>query len=125
MYSIEQQREWRKNNPDKVKAQQKRYKAKHKDRLKEYYEEWYSKNGRNRNAKQYEIVKKWRAENPEKVNAHYKVNKAIKSGKISVPNGCSKCSRENIRPHAHHPDYDKPLNIIWLCASCHKIEHNC
>src|SRR5688572_6263292 len=25
--------------------------------------------------------------------------------------------------HRHHPDYSKPLEIVWLCAPCHRREH--
>lgn len=25
--------------------------------------------------------------------------------------------------HAHHPDYTKPLRVIWRCAKCHSKIH--
>ena len=27
------------------------------------------------------------------------------------------------RPHGHHENYDKPLDVIWLCPLCHKRRH--
>ena len=33
--------------------------------------------------------------------------------------GCG--SNKNIQ--GHHPDYDKPLDVIWLCPPCHRLEH--
>ena len=37
--------------------------------------------------------------------------------------GCAKCgSTENL--HIHHNDYDKPLDVTCLCATCHHIEHH-
>jgi hypothetical protein len=47
--------EWRKANPDKHKAQQKRYKAKHKERLDQYRREYVEKNRESirKNAREY------------------------------------------------------------------------
>lgn len=37
---------------------------------------------------------------------------------------CSACHR--IAPiHRHHIDYSKPLEVIEVCASCHKKIHLC
>lgn len=64
--------------------------------------------------------KKWREKNPLKVAAHTIVNNAVRSGKITkLP--CSVCGKE--KAHAHHTDYYKPLDIVWLCSSCHRKHH--
>jgi ribosomal protein S27AE len=34
---------------------------------------------------------------------------------------CSRCGAP--KTHAHHEDYRKPLDVIWLCAPCHKQRH--
>lgn len=44
----------------------------------------------------------------------------IKSGKI-LRKPCVSCGNKTSEPH--HPDYNKPLEIIWLCHSCHKNLH--
>lgn len=31
------------------------------------------------------------------------------------------CGRLNTE--AHHPDYDAPLDVVWLCARCHRAVH--
>lgn len=46
----------------------------------------------------------------------------ISKGKIKRPSNCSKCNKECF-PHGHHDDYDKPLDVIWLCQSCHRFLH--
>lgn len=35
---------------------------------------------------------------------------------------CEKCGAP--KAEAHHLDYDKPSNILWLCAKHHKDWHN-
>lgn len=66
--------------------------------------------------------KKWRENNPQKVKAHSIVNEAIKSGKLKKPLKCSKCNHKK-DVQAHHEDYNKPLDIIWLCPTCHSALH--
>jgi hypothetical protein len=58
---------------------------------------------------------------PEHVKARELVNRALKSGKISkMP--CAVCGNNNVV--AHHPDYSKPLNVIWLCRKHHRELHD-
>lgn len=67
------------------------------------------------------ITTEWRKKNPDAYKAHSEVNYALKTGAI-VKGPCAICaSDENI--HAHHNDYSKPLDVIWLCARCHHRTH--
>ena len=43
---------------------------------------------------------------------------AIKHGVIKKEDKCSKC-RSDRHVQAHHSDYNKPLEITWLCKPCH------
>jgi hypothetical protein len=54
--------------------------------------------------------------------AHNLVSRAIKNGKLIRPDHCSSCLI-NCSPQAHHDDYSKPLEIIWLCPICHADRH--
>lgn len=58
----------------------------------------------------------------EKGRAHNIVSNAIKKGILVRPENCSQCF-QNVFCEAHHPDYDEPLNVIWLCRTCHKSNH--
>jgi len=63
----------------------------------------------------------YRLRNPKKARATGKVHYAIKSGKL-IRQPCEVCSTtENI--HAHHCDYDKPLDVMWLCQKHHSDWH--
>ena len=66
--------------------------------------------------------KKWRDNNPQKVKAHSIVNEAVRTGKLLKPSKCSCCNLEK-KVQAHHEDYTKPLEIIWLCSACHSKLH--
>jgi hypothetical protein len=78
------------------------------------------KGGLAENRYRYKLIEKQRY--PEKVRAREAVQKAKKSGKLIVE-PCNVCnSTESI--HAHHEDYSKPLDVIWLCSKCHHEKHN-
>ena len=67
-----------------------------------------------------EVNRAWRAEDLRRQHAHNQVSKAIKNGTlIKVP--CVRCFSE--KSLAHHEDYDKPLDVMWLCQPCHKQRH--
>jgi hypothetical protein len=60
--------------------------------------------------------------NPIKVKARATLNNAIKRGEIIKPKGCSRC--QNWPVEGHHPDYTKPLKVLWLCRECHSFVHH-
>lgn len=71
--------------------------------------------------KRYSYVEKWRKDNPLKVKAHYKVSQALKSGDL-IKRSCELCG--SLDSEAHHEDYNRPLEVNWLCKSHHKIRHD-
>jgi ribosomal protein S27AE len=59
---------------------------------------------------------------PQKKIAHSALQNAVKRGEVIRQERCSKCaSLEKIE--AHHDDYNKPLEVRWLCEKCHKEWH--
>lgn len=66
--------------------------------------------------KQTDYNRKWREANPEKYKAHCTVNNAVRDGKLTKGD-CYVCG--NAEVEAHHPDYGKPLDVIWLCTKHH------
>jgi hypothetical protein len=63
---------------------------------------------------------RWRQQNPRKAAAHNAINHAIGRGAIERQ-PCEVCG--NPKTHAHHPDYSKPLDVMWLCARHHADRH--
>jgi hypothetical protein len=68
-------------------------------------------------------VEKWQAANRIKRAAHIILGSAVKSGKV-IPWPCCALPECNKKPEAHHPDYDRPLDVVWLCTEHHKQLHN-
>jgi hypothetical protein len=132
------QKAWRERNKEKIK--------KH---IKEYGKNWFQEN----KERLVEVRRKWREENPEKARAYSlksyykhqekndnrakerdamfpekrkavtKIMHLLQEGKIEKPEKCPQCSSSCYRMEAHHPDYSKPTEIIWLCAKCHRRLH--
>jgi len=59
----------------------------------------------------------------KKVEARNMVKTAVINGTLKKPASCSECGAENVRIDGHHEDYDKPLDVVWLCAACHGKRH--
>ena len=78
----------------------------------------YDRKRGNRQGSDY--LREYRLKNPEKYAAHQAVNWAKRNGSL-VPQPCKSCGKEEA--HAHHHDYNKPLDVEWLCAECHRQEH--
>lgn len=68
-------------------------------------------------------------EEARKMKARHKVRDALMSGALSRPDACARCGKTpppasdgRSMIHAHHHDYDRPLDVEWLCAKCHRAE---
>ena len=57
-----------------------------------------------------------------KQGARMKVYYAVKNGSLCKPNKCEKCLKIK-EIFAHHMDYAKPLEVLWLCRHCHVLIH--
>lgn len=44
----------------------------------------------------------------------------VRVGRLTRPNMCEICKSVGNRIEASHSDYSKPLDIRWLCISCHR-----
>ena len=67
-------------------------------------------------------TRKRRKQNPLQYAAHILLRNAVRSGRVVKNPNCTKCGTEGIM-HGHHKDYCKPLEVMWLCAVCHKQQH--
>ncbi len=56
--------------------------------------------------------------------AQQKIKRALRKGEIVRPDSCERCGnawggKKSMKPHAAHIDYARPLDVVWLCPSCH------
>lgn len=67
-----------------------------------------------------EVTRAWRAEDKRRQTAHCAVARAIRNGELTR-DPCIRCGTK--KTEGHHEDYDKPLDVMWLCTPCHKQRH--
>lgn len=104
-------KQWRINNPEKVKASRRR--GREGERL----------NYQKKKAVILARQKRYKEKHKEKYRARTQVCIAVKWGRLIKPNACSRCLKQGGKIEGHHPDYNKPLDVIWLCPACHAAEH--
>jgi len=67
---------------------------------------------------------KYREKNRKKIECYRAYNEALRKGTLVRPDKCS-VDDENCRGRieGHHEDYDKPLDVEWLCNFHHRERH--
>lgn len=135
--------------PDCLKESRRQYRERHKERLLAYSRDYYQRNRERMleyfaerrddpqvqerekenkhsyrrtpeyKARQREVMKQW-YQDPV-YRAHHRAralaNRAIKAGKL-IRQPCQVCKA--LPTEAHHEDYNRPLDVIWLCKVHHK-----
>lgn len=64
----------------------------------------------------------WRKNHKIEARAHRMIRDHVRRGNIIRPNECEICKLE-CKPDGHHTDYSKPLEVMWLCKTCHAHQH--
>lgn len=67
-------------------------------------------------------MKRQAERHPDRHRARTMFGNAVRDGRVipwpvcAVPECCGK-------PQGHHPDYSRPLDVVWLCVKHHKEAH--
>lgn len=107
---------YQKNRPRRVEHKRQYYRHNRQASLattRDYY--------RSHRAAEAERRRRWRLRHPDAHAAGARVRRAIRQGQLH-PEPCEACGATK-RIDAHHEDYSKPLDVQWLCRSCHKRLH--
>lgn len=85
------------------------------------YKDPWGEKARARSKKRTEYFRKYkRQRDRKKVNARARVYSAVQSGRLTI----QPCARLGFDCHgrieAHHTDYSKPLDVVWLCSYHHR-----
>lgn len=67
-----------------------------------------------------ELAESWKRRHKKEHLAQLAVQRAVRLGALKrLP--CKVCGEQ--KTVAHHEDYDKRLDVVWLCEPCHKERH--
>lgn len=141
--------EYRKTHRDHINDWKRADRAAHPEKYKKYWQNYWqnlsaeekkekadkdrayhhSEKGQQAYKKYYEAHKQEFIERAKKSNANHKderraqsvVNHNIERGKLKRQ-PCEVCGAE--KTDAHHDDYNKPLDVRWLCRRCHADWHS-
>lgn len=120
---LNRSKRWREDNPEKYRESLRKYQLDNHDQLSRKAKERNQKTHvRERNNARFRSYRS----DPDflkKEKARGMINKRILSGKIDKPDTCESCG-SNGYVEGHHEDYDKPLEVIWLCKQCHEDIHH-
>lgn len=100
-----------------AKAYMRKYRAKNVKKCRAIWKKYYSKTRLARISHNIKMAKL----HPEKCRARLKARRMYKKLGIKV-DICSNCNKKKICIKHHH-DYSKPLEVIFLCNSCHSLLH--
>lgn len=93
------------------------HREKNLDRFREYDRERYRRFDYRK-----EQVNSLAEKRPRQVSAARTLGNAVKSGRVQKAEACWHCgATEQIE--GHHVHYDLPLDVVWLCRSCHCKAH--
>lgn len=125
----ERNRRYRESHKEELREYQKKYRETHKEGKSEYLKQYRRDNAKRlkelgreyRQKNATELAKKKKRKNESIYNfAGVKLNYAKRKGRIKQK-PCEVCGDENSQ--AHHCDYNKPLDVIWLCPKHHSEWH--
>jgi len=110
---------WYEKDKERVLNKRKRYFQEHKKEELERTKKWRLENSEKTRIQRVKDSKIERKKYPKKIRARMIANKKII---ISEKKMCEIC-KNNKAEHRHHKDYQKPLEVRFVCIPCHSKLH--
>jgi hypothetical protein len=114
MEKKDRKKKWRENHREEERIRTKKWRKKFPEKARENVKKSILKNPEpSRKAK-----RNWNKNNKNKKHAEYLASK------IQIPKGemCELC-KTSLAKERHHPNYNNPLEVMFLCVKCHKGVH--
>jgi hypothetical protein len=99
-----------------------KYKEEHREEIRKYFKAYNLTYVRPEQSEQRrrEKARLYEKNNHAKRLAQQAVKRALKKGVLVKPDCCEQCGGSGML-HAHHNDYEKQLDVVWLCVPCHGL----
>ena len=65
-------------------------------------------------------IQRYQSKFPDKKKATMAVNNAVRDSRL-IKKPCEECGAKKVE--AHHANYSKPLEVLWLCNKHHRQQH--
>lgn len=108
-------------NKKQILEDRKKYYRENKEKFANYVSKYQKNSPKYRQYQNKYLIKK-RKSYDQKFLSRQIVQLALKGKMIFKPSKCTKCENAE-RIEAHHEDYSRPLDIIWVCYQCHRQIH--
>lgn len=112
---IAERTERRANDRDKARAEYRAAHVRNREKRLSDMREYYQRRKHQANARRAERY-------ALQMRARSAVWYAMSTGRLARPSECE-CCLEARSVEAHHEDYTKPLEVVWLCRQCHGKKH--
>lgn len=99
--------------------------ARDRERIQATNKKWRENNQDKHREAHNMATRKYEINNPKIRYAQVRVRESLKQRKLAKK-GCEVCLKIygiEAPAHAHHSDYNKPLELLWLCPKHHKAWH--
>jgi hypothetical protein len=118
---------WKKENPEKVMLSHKVSRENHREYFRKYNRRYRKEHSKEKKDYNKEYVKNHLEEIREYNNKHKDLNKIRNQANyyIKIPKNqlCEICNKRKVNDK-HHPNYSKPLLVLFVCRKCHAIIHH-